>query len=155
MRKIGPELTSVAYLPLFFSLQSPSTWLYVLVVSPSSSSVWDAATAWLDEQCVDLCPGSELVNVGACKLNQTPPGQPLTDTSCCSILLLRCSHSTLQGKNEKPNKASESIFWQYSPVGSGMPAEVPSVDEDTDTRSWWLFYPVNQEHTSPGTFPKR
>ena len=49
MREIGPELASVANLPLFFlSPQSPSTWLYILVVSHSISSVWDVATAWLD-----------------------------------------------------------------------------------------------------------
>ena len=38
-RKIGPELTSVANLSLF--------------------CVWDATTAWLDEQCVGLCLRSE------------------------------------------------------------------------------------------------
>ena len=44
--KILPELTSVANLPLFLSSpQSPSAWLCILVVSPSSS-VWDIATAW-------------------------------------------------------------------------------------------------------------
>ena len=39
--KIGPELTLVANLPLFlfFSPQSPSTQLYILVVSPCSSSM--------------------------------------------------------------------------------------------------------------------
>ena len=31
----------------FFPPQSPSAWLYILVVSPSSSSLWAAATAWL------------------------------------------------------------------------------------------------------------
>ena len=61
-RKIGPELTSVANIPLFFSPQSQSTQLYILVVSPSGSSMWDAATAWLDEWYVGLCPGSEPVN---------------------------------------------------------------------------------------------
>ena len=42
VRKIGPELTSVAILPLF--------------------CMWISATAWLNEQCVGLCPGSEPVN---------------------------------------------------------------------------------------------
>ena len=40
VRKIGPELTSVANLPLF--------------------CMWCAATAWLDEWCVGLSLGSEL-----------------------------------------------------------------------------------------------
>ena len=33
--------------------------------------VWDAITAWLDEQCIGPCLGSEPVNrqSGACKLN--------------------------------------------------------------------------------------
>ena len=39
VRKSGPELTSVASLPLF--------------------CMWDAAIAWLDEQCAGLHPGSE------------------------------------------------------------------------------------------------
>ena len=32
---------------VFFPRQSPSAWLSILVVSPSSSSIWDTATAWL------------------------------------------------------------------------------------------------------------
>ena len=44
VRKIGPELTSVASLPLFCK--------------------WDAATAWVDEQCVGLHLGSEPVILG-------------------------------------------------------------------------------------------
>ena len=52
MRKLDPELTSVANLQL-----------YILVVNPSTS-MWDAATVWLDKQCVDSCPGSELANFG-------------------------------------------------------------------------------------------
>ena len=54
--------------PIFlfiFSPQSPSTQLYIVVVSPSSSSMWDAITAWLDVQCLALHPGSELANPGA------------------------------------------------------------------------------------------
>ena len=37
----------------FFPPGSPSTWLYIPVVSPSSSSLWAAATLWLltDEWC--------------------------------------------------------------------------------------------------------
>ena len=43
MRKIGLELTSVANLP--------------------SLCTWEAATAWLDEQCVGPHPGPELANL--------------------------------------------------------------------------------------------
>ena len=52
MRKIGPELTSVTSLPLFFFVlpQSPVTQLCILVVGQSSSSVWAAVSAWLDER---------------------------------------------------------------------------------------------------------
>ena len=64
VRKIGRELTSVANLPAFFFLpQSPSTQLYILVVSPSSA-MWDAATAWLDEYFVGPYPRSEPTNLG-------------------------------------------------------------------------------------------
>ena len=57
--KIGPEL-SVANLPFFSSRK-----LCILVVSPSSSSsMWDATTAWLDEWCVGPRPGSDLANPG-------------------------------------------------------------------------------------------
>ena len=51
VRKIGPELTSVASLPLFFLFSSKPQYIVVyLVVGHSSSSMWDAATAWLDER---------------------------------------------------------------------------------------------------------
>ena len=35
----------------FFSPRPPSTQLYVLDVGPSGSAIWDATSAWLDEQC--------------------------------------------------------------------------------------------------------
>ena len=54
---------------LKFSPQSPSTQLYILAVSHSTSSMWGATTAWLDEQCVGLCPGSKLANLGLLKRN--------------------------------------------------------------------------------------
>ena len=44
VREIAPELTSVANLPLF--------------------CMWDNSTAWLDEQCVGLFPGSESMDPG-------------------------------------------------------------------------------------------
>ena len=82
VRRNGPELTSVANLPPFFPApQSPSTWLYILVVGHSNSSMWDTATAWLDEQCIGPCPGSEQANPGPLKQstrtsNTQPQGQP-------------------------------------------------------------------------------
>ena len=51
--KIGPELTSVANLPLFLFF-SPKQH-----ISHSSSVMWDATTTWLDE----LHPGSEPTNL--------------------------------------------------------------------------------------------
>ena len=36
---IHPELTSIAIFLFLFPPQSPSTWLHILVVSPSSSSL--------------------------------------------------------------------------------------------------------------------
>ena len=44
VRKIGPELTSVANLPPLCT--------------------WDATTAWLDEQCIGLRPGPKPTNPG-------------------------------------------------------------------------------------------
>ena len=46
---------------LFFSPQSPGTYLYILIVGHSSSSIWDTATAWPDEWCLGLRPGSKPV----------------------------------------------------------------------------------------------
>ena len=61
VRKIGPELTSVASLPLFFCM-------------------WDATTAWLDERCVGPRLGSEPVNPRPLKecadLTTVPLGWP-------------------------------------------------------------------------------
>uniref|UniRef100_A0A8C4L6C6 Phospholipid-transporting ATPase n=1 Tax=Equus asinus asinus TaxID=83772 RepID=A0A8C4L6C6_EQUAS len=37
--------------------------------NPFSSSMWDVATAWLEEWCVGLCPGSEPVNPRLLKRN--------------------------------------------------------------------------------------
>ena len=55
--KIGPELTSVASLPLLFiPPQSPRTQLYILAASHSISSIWDAATAKPYEQCIGSIP---------------------------------------------------------------------------------------------------
>ena len=45
--------------PAFFSPNPPSTWLYVIVVGPSSCGMWDAASAWSDLAVPRLCPGSE------------------------------------------------------------------------------------------------
>ena len=56
LNRLAPELTSVANLLLFFSFfffspKSPSTYLYILVVSPSGCAMWDTASAWPDEWC--------------------------------------------------------------------------------------------------------
>ena len=61
VKKIGPELAFVVKLPIFFLHKAPVQ-LYILVVISSSSSVWDAATAWLAERCVGLQVGSEPAN---------------------------------------------------------------------------------------------
>ena len=74
VRKIGPELRSVASL-FFFPPQISSIKLYILVVGPSSSFMWDVATAWLGDLCVDPCPGSEPANPGP--LKQSTWTQPL------------------------------------------------------------------------------
>ena len=49
VRKFGHELTSVANLPLFFSL----CWAKICATLPPYC-MWDGTTAWLDECCV--CP---------------------------------------------------------------------------------------------------
>ena len=51
--RLAPELTSVANLLIFlsFSPKPPSTWLHILVVSPSGCAMWDAVSAWPDEWC--------------------------------------------------------------------------------------------------------
>ena len=58
MRKIGPELTSVANPPLFW--------------------MWDTASTWLDEQCIGLHPGSEpwATKAECVNLITTPLGRP-------------------------------------------------------------------------------
>ena len=63
MRKIGHELTSFANLPLFFLLEENWPWANICAHLPLFC-MWNAATAWLDEWCVDLCPGSEPANLG-------------------------------------------------------------------------------------------
>ena len=70
--KIGPELTSVANLPLYSPSPSRSVQLCILVVS---SSMWDAATAWLEERyqvCTqDLNRRTLGYQSGACELNHS------------------------------------------------------------------------------------
>ena len=64
--------------------------------------MWDAATAWLDEQCVGLCPGSELANPGAERRNLTtwPWGRPQTQ-------LLK----SLVVKGSRERKAGVLVSW--------------------------------------------
>ena len=61
VRKIGPELTSVANLPLFGEEDQPSANIRAHL---PLLYVCDAATAWLDERCIGPCPGSEPANLG-------------------------------------------------------------------------------------------
>ena len=74
----------VQYSPLYLS---PSPYVFCVCVCVRETKIcanllllckWDAATAWLDERCVGLCPGSEPVNPGSehANLTTTPLGQP-------------------------------------------------------------------------------
>ena len=48
VRKIGPELTTVANLPLFCLRKIDAEPISVLILL---YFMWDAATVWLDERC--------------------------------------------------------------------------------------------------------
>ena len=72
VRKIGPELTSVANLPLFVEEDWLSANICVHLLLPC---MWDATTAQLDEWYVGPCPGSEPMNPGL--LKQSSRNQPL------------------------------------------------------------------------------
>ena len=61
VRKIGPELTSVVNLPLFFLREEDCLWANIWASLPLLC-MWEAATAWLDEWC-GLLLGFELVNL--------------------------------------------------------------------------------------------
>ena len=63
---IGPELTSTANPPLFAEEDWP--WANTRAHFPLLY-MWDAATAWLDEQCVGPHLGSEPENPGPPKRN--------------------------------------------------------------------------------------
>ena len=72
--RLAPELTSVANLPLFlffffFFPKAPSTYLYILVVGPSGSAMWDAASEWPDEQCHVRAQDPKWRNPGQLKRN--------------------------------------------------------------------------------------
>ena len=56
------ERDSFSFNSSFFSPQSPTTQSYILVVGHSIFSMWDTASARLDEWYVGLHPGSEPVN---------------------------------------------------------------------------------------------
>ena len=52
--KLAPELTTVANLLSSFLLFLPKSLQYIvvyIVVGPSSCGMWDAASAWPNEQC--------------------------------------------------------------------------------------------------------
>ena len=55
---------------LFFSPKPPSTWLYIVVVRASGCAMWDATSAWPDEQC-HVCTQDP---------NQQNPGPPKQST---------------------------------------------------------------------------
>ena len=87
-KRLAPELTTVANLlfsflsTFFFSLNPPSTELYILVVGPSSCGMWDAASMWPDDWRPCLRPGFEpakpWVTVAECaNLTTRPQGWPL------------------------------------------------------------------------------
>ena len=67
---VGPELTAV---PVFLCF------------------TWDAATAWLDEQCVGPRPGSEPVNPGLPKWSASanPTTRPLRQPPATIHFLIR------------------------------------------------------------------
>ena len=78
LRKIHPELTSVANLPLFL-LEEDYPWANICANLPPLC-MWDAATAWLMSR-VSPHPGSTLVNPGCQSrtrgtLTTQPWGQP-------------------------------------------------------------------------------
>ena len=62
VRKIGPELASVANF-LLFLLEEDCSWANICANLPIFC-MWDTGTAWLDEWCVSLCPGSKPANPG-------------------------------------------------------------------------------------------
>ena len=85
--KIGPELTSVANLLLFFlfllsfSPKPSSTQWYIPVVGPPGSAMWDAASAWPDERCW-VCPQDANLR------NARPPKQSARQGRGCNKNLL-------------------------------------------------------------------
>ena len=103
LRKIHPELTSIANLPLFL-LEEDSPWANTCVSLPLFVCVWDTATAWLVSG-VGPRPESQPTNPGqwsrACRtLTSRPQGQALKDffkkifkTICISDLRWFISHS--------------------------------------------------------------
>ena len=60
VRKISPELTSVANPPLL----AEEDWAWANIVPVFLYFTWDAATAWLDKRCVGARLGSEPANPG-------------------------------------------------------------------------------------------
>ena len=61
LRKISPNLTSAAYLPLF--AEEDRAWASIYAHLPLFY-MWDTSTALLDKQCGDRCLGFELLNPG-------------------------------------------------------------------------------------------
>ena len=70
-----------------FSPQSPLVHSYIFfVVGPSGCGMWDAASAWFDEQC-HVCAHDSLPAAERTNLTAWPQGQPL----CFMFLMSQCS----------------------------------------------------------------
>ena len=97
----------------FFSSQSPSVHSYIFfVVGPSSCGMWDAASAWLDEQCHVRAQDSNQRNTGLpaaehMNLTTQPRGQPLL------VVCLEVSRALLS-----PLGRAQHSLW-FTPVGLG------------------------------------
>ena len=79
MRKIGPELTSVEIF-LFYGLEEDCYWANICANFPLFC-MWDATTAWLEEQCVGSAPGIQNHKLQAAEtehmnLTTVPPRDP-------------------------------------------------------------------------------
>ena len=96
VRKMGPEPTTVANLPVV--TWGRSHWATHLCQSSSIFHTWDAVTARLDERCVGLCPGSKpgAAKVECMNLTTMPVSQPLAQ----HFLSFRENTKTLHALNQ-------------------------------------------------------
>ena len=136
-KKICAELTSPANLPLFvycfFSPKPPSTQLCILVVGPSSSAMWDTASAWLDEWC-HIPAEAECVNFTTWPWGQLP----------AQFLKL---HTALNSKHSPPLALTAQPPLLLSPIikkGSqhhGFPWGPPLTHWHSKINEVWEFSP--------------